>query len=106
AGAPPVWVLGFWGGGPPLPTPPRPHAIMSAIPPEKAGVGAGINGTLAEFGNGLGVAVLGAVLSSSVASGKSLSAGLGAGQLVGAAAVVAGGFVAAGLLRKAEKNVA
>ncbi|WP_319058988.1 MFS transporter, partial [Streptomyces europaeiscabiei] len=26
------------------------HAIMSAIPPAKAGVGAGINGTLAEFG--------------------------------------------------------
>ncbi|MDX3283838.1 MFS transporter, partial [Streptomyces scabiei] len=34
------------------------HAIMSAIPPAKAGVGAGINGTLAEFGTGLGVAVL------------------------------------------------
>ncbi|WP_408995108.1 MFS transporter, partial [Streptomyces europaeiscabiei] len=30
------------------------HAIMSAIPPAKAGVGAGINGTLAEFGTGLG----------------------------------------------------
>ncbi|WP_189712881.1 MFS transporter [Streptomyces phaeofaciens] len=80
------------------------HAIMSAIPPAKAGVGAGINGTLAEFGNGLGVAVLGAVLSSSVASGKSLSAGLGAGQLVGAVAVLAGGLVAAGLLRRAERQ--
>ncbi|SOD85332.1 MFS transporter [Streptomyces sp. Ag109_G2-15] len=82
------------------------HAIMSAIPSEKAGVGAGINGTLAEFGNGLGVAVLGAVLSSSVASGESLSSGLGAGQLVGAVAVLVGGFVAAGLLRRAERNVA
>ncbi|MFI7499546.1 MFS transporter [Streptomyces sp. NPDC049687] len=79
------------------------HAIMSSIPPAKAGVGAGINGTLAEFGNGLGVAVLGAVLSSSVASGKSLSAGLGAGQLVGAVAVLGGGMVAAGLLRRAER---
>ncbi|UFR03357.1 MFS transporter [Streptomyces sp. Go40/10] len=79
------------------------HAIMSAIPPEKAGVGAGINGTLAEFGNGLGVAVLGAVLSSSVASGESFSAGLGTGQLVGAVAVLLGGFVAAGLLRRAER---
>ncbi|MFG2955464.1 MFS transporter [Streptomyces sp. NPDC048291] len=93
------------GAGCALANPAMAHAIMGAIPPEKAGVGAGINGTLAEFGNGLGVAVLGAVLSSSVASGKSLSAGLGAGQLVGAVAVVAGGFVAAGLLRKAEKNV-
>jgi hypothetical protein len=47
--------------------------------------------------------VLGAVLSSSVASGASLSAGLGAGQLVGAAAVPAGGFVVAALLRRAER---
>ncbi|MFG3295598.1 MFS transporter [Streptomyces sp. NPDC048179] len=94
------------GAGCAIANPAMAHAIMSAIPPEKAGVGAGINGTLAEFGNGLGVAVLGAVLSSSVASGKSFSAGLGAGQLVGAVAVLAGGFVAAGLLRKAEKNVA
>ncbi|MGW0582375.1 MFS transporter [Streptomyces sp. NPDC002920] len=80
------------------------HAIMSAIPPAKAGVGAGINGTLAEFGNGLGVAVLGAVFSSSVASGKSLSAGLGAGQSVGAVAVLLGGVVAAGLLRRADRR--
>lgn len=91
------------GAGCAVANPAMAHAIMSAIPPEKAGVGAGINGTLAEFGNGLGVAVLGAVLSSSVASGESLSAGLGAGQLVGAAAVLVGGFVAAGLLRRAER---
>ncbi len=91
------------GAGCAVANPAMAHAIMSAIPREKAGVGAGINGTLAEFGNGLGVAVLGAVLSSSMASGRSLSAGLGAGQLVGAAAVLAGGFVAAGLLRRAER---
>ncbi|MFD3586689.1 MFS transporter [Streptomyces sp. NPDC058683] len=94
------------GAGCAIANPAMAHAIMSAIPPEKAGVGAGINGTLAEFGNGLGVAVLGAVLSSWVASGKSFSAGLGAGQLVGAVAVVVGGFVAAGLLSRAERNVA
>ncbi|MEU3522838.1 MFS transporter [Streptomyces sp. NPDC038707] len=91
------------GAGCAVANPAMAHAIMSAIPPEKAGVGAGINGTLAEFGNGLGVAVLGAVLSSSVASGRSLADGLGAGQLVGAVAVLAGGFVAAGLLRRAER---
>ncbi|MEU7083071.1 MFS transporter [Streptomyces achromogenes] len=91
------------GAGCAVANPAMAHAIMSAIPPEKAGVGAGINGTLAEFGNGLGVAVLGAVLSSSVASGESLSAGLGTGQLVGAVAVLVGGFVAAGLLRRAER---
>ncbi|MCC5479725.1 MFS transporter [Streptomyces barringtoniae] len=94
------------GAGCAVANPAMAHAVMSAIPPEKAGVGAGVNGTLAEFGNGLGVAVLGAVLSSSVASGESLSAGLGAGQLVGAVAVLLGGFVAAGLLRRAERKVA
>ncbi|MGV9337125.1 MFS transporter [Streptomyces sp. NPDC003688] len=94
------------GAGCALANPAMAHAIMSAIPPDKAGVGAGINGTLAEFGNGLGVAVLGAVLSSAVVSGRSLSAGLGEGQLVGAAAVLAGGFLAAGLLRRAERTAA
>ncbi|MER6026305.1 MFS transporter [Streptomyces sp. NPDC001851] len=94
------------GAGCAVANPAMAHAIMSAIPPERAGVGAGINGTLAEFGNGLGVAVLGAVLSSSVASGESLSAGLGAGQLVGAVAVLVGGLVAAGLLKRAERRIA
>ncbi|MET9530206.1 MULTISPECIES: MFS transporter [unclassified Streptomyces] len=106
------------------------NAIMSAIPPEKAGVGAGVNGTLAEFGNGLGVAVLGAVLNSRFAAllpaalgAASLPAALAAAdgpgergrvadafasgvqtsQLVGAAAVLAGGLLAAVLLRRAER---
>ncbi|MGW5633422.1 MFS transporter [Streptomyces sp. NPDC003832] len=104
------------------------HAIMSAIPREKAGVGAGINGTLAEFGNGLGVAVLGAVLNSrfaaliplaasslpaALASADSaaekreltdaFSAGLETSQLVGALAVLLGGLLAAALLRRAER---
>ncbi|MGW1750992.1 MFS transporter [Streptomyces sp. NPDC002092] len=90
------------GGGCAVANPAMAHAIMSAIPPEKAGVGAGINGTLAEFGNGLGVAVLGAVLSSRVPS-AGLAAGLQTGQLVGAVAVLLGGFVAAALLRRAER---
>ncbi|MGW0706452.1 MFS transporter [Streptomyces sp. NPDC002643] len=104
------------------------HAIMSAIPPAKAGVGAGINGTLAEFGNGLGVAVLGAVLNSRFAALISVAAvslpgalaeagsseeralvveafasGLESSLLVGALAVLLGGLVAAGLLRRAER---
>lgn len=87
------------GAGCAIANPAMAHAIMSSIPPEKAGVGAGINGTLAEFGNGLGVAVLGAVLSSS----GGLVEGLRAGQLVGAAAVLLGGFVAAALLRRAQR---
>jgi len=105
------------------------HAMMSAIPREKAGVGAGLNGTLAEFGNGLGVAVLGAVLNSrfaalipvtasslpaALASAGSaeergrvtdaFSAGLETSQLVGAVAVLLGGLLAAALLRRAERG--
>ncbi|WP_461082866.1 MFS transporter [Streptomyces deserti] len=104
------------------------HAIMSAIPREKAGVGAGVNGTLAEFGNGLGVAVLGAVLTSRfgalipvaasslpaalAAAGsakerevitEAFSSGLETSQSVGALAVLLGGLVAAALLRRAER---
>ncbi|MHC3471182.1 MFS transporter [Streptomyces sp. 7R007] len=87
------------GGGCAIANPAMAHAVMSSIPPEKAGVGAGINGTLAEFGNGLGVAVLGAVLGSS----GGLVEGLRAGQLVGAVAVLLGGFAAAALLRRAQR---
>ncbi|MYW63869.1 MFS transporter [Streptomyces sp. SID8379] len=104
------------------------NAIMSAIPPEKAGVGAGVNGTLAEFGNGLGVAVLGAVLNARFAAlvpvaaaslpaalaaadsagekariADAFSSGLETSQLVGAVAVLVGGLLAAALLRRAER---
>lgn len=71
------------GAGCAIANPAMAHAVMSAIPPDKAGVGAGINGTLAESGNGLGQ-----------------------GRLTGAVAVLAGGFVAAGLLRRAERTAA
>ncbi|HET6855824.1 MAG TPA: MFS transporter [Streptomyces sp.] len=118
------------GAGIALAMPAMANALMSAIPPEKAGVGAGINGTLAEFGNGLGVAVLGAVLNSRFAAlvpaavgAASLPAALAAAgdpgerariadafasgvqtsQLVGAVAVLAGGLLAAALLRRAER---
>ncbi|MFE2885100.1 MFS transporter [Streptomyces sp. NPDC059272] len=110
------------GAGAALANPAMAHAIMSAIPPEKAGVGAGINGTLGEFGNGLGVAVLGAVLSSRFAAVSlpvglaaatsaaerqrvtdSFSAGLEVSQLVGAGAVLTGGLLAAALLWRAER---
>lgn len=116
------------GAGTAIASPAMAHAIMSAIPPEKAGVGAGINGTVAEFGQGLGVAVLGAVLNSRFAAlipvaASSLPAalasagsaeekaritdafasGLESSQLVGAVAVLLGGVVAAALLRRAER---
>ncbi|MGH4034668.1 MFS transporter [Actinomycetota bacterium Odt1-20B] len=116
------------GSGISLAMPAMANAIMSAIPPEKAGVGAGVNGTLAEFGHGLGVAVLGAVLNSRFAALVSVSAaslpaalaaaeseterakiadafasGLETSQLVGAVAVFLGGVVAAALLKRAER---
>ncbi|MFI1103374.1 MFS transporter [Streptomyces melanogenes] len=118
------------GAGIAVSMPAMANTLMSAIPPEKAGVGAGVNGTLAEFGNGLGVAVLGAVLNSrfaalvpSVVGAASLPAALAAAgddserskisdafasgletsQLVGAAAVLAGGLLAAALLARAER---
>ncbi|MER6617043.1 MFS transporter [Streptomyces xantholiticus] len=121
------------GAGVALSMPAMANAIMSAIPPEKAGVGAGINGTLAEFGNGLGVAVLGAVLGSRFAAlvptavgaaslpaalaaadgadekariSDAFASGLETSQLVGAAAVLAGGLLAALLLRRAERAAA
>ncbi|MFI7387784.1 MFS transporter [Streptomyces sp. NPDC049813] len=106
-------------------------AVLGAMPREKAGAGAGIEGTVTEFGSGLGVAVLGAVLSARFSAlvpvtAASLPAALAAadsaaerstvtrafgsaletGQLVGAAAVLAGGLVAATLLRRAERSAA
>ncbi|MEU6390978.1 MFS transporter [Streptomyces sp. NPDC046939] len=106
-------------------------AVLGAIPREKAGAGAGIEGTVTEFGSGLGVAVLGAVLSSRFAAlapvtAASLPAALAAadsteerrtvtrafasaletGQLVGAAAVLLGGLLAATLLNRAERPTA
>jgi hypothetical protein len=118
------------GAGIALAMPAMANAIMSAIPPAKAGVGAGVNGTLAEFGNGLGVAVLGAVLNSRFAAlvpaavgaaslpaalsaatddserqriTDAFASGLETSQLVGAVAVLAGGLLAAVLLRRAER---
>ncbi|MFJ4772655.1 MFS transporter [Streptomyces uncialis] len=120
--------LVMMGAGIAVAAPAMANAIMSAIPQEKAGVGAGINGTLAEFGTGLGVAVLGAVLNSrffalvavSAASlpaalaaagsqaereriADAFASGLATSQLVGAAGVLFGGLLAAALLRRAER---
>ncbi|PJN02483.1 MFS transporter [Streptomyces sp. CB01201] len=117
------------GAGIALSMPAMANAIMSAIPPEKAGVGAGVNGTLGEFGNGLGVAVLGAVLNSRFAAlapvaaaslpaalaaagdgaergriADAFASGLETSQLVGAGAVLAGGLLAAVLLHRAERS--
>lgn len=122
------------GSGIALAMPAMANAVMSSIPPAKAGVGAGVQGTITEFGGGLGVAVLGAVLSSRFAA--LLPVGIGAGaagsqhdalaaadtdalrtqvreafatgvstsQLIGAVAVLAGGLLAGLLLHRAAKD--
>ncbi|MGV9225547.1 MFS transporter [Streptomyces albogriseolus] len=106
-------------------------AIMSSIPPAKAGVGAGVQGTLTEFGGGLGVAILGAVLGArfaqllpeAIGGSGSLAEALrdadtprlvaqahdafadavSTSQLIGAAAVFTGGLLAAMLLNRADR---
>ncbi|MEU4398328.1 MFS transporter [Micromonospora orduensis] len=109
------------------------EAVMSAIPAEKAGAGAGVDGTMTEVGSSLGIAVLGAVLNArfaallpaALAGAGSFPAALAAarsgperesvtaafasaletGQLVGAGAVLLGGLVAAGLLHRADRPI-
>ncbi|WP_432066959.1 MFS transporter [Streptomyces sp. C10-9-1] len=125
--------LVLMGSGIALAMPAMASALMSSIPPEKAGVGAGVQGTITEFGGGLGVAVLGAVLNSrfaallpaTVAAGTAgslhealaadssgdvqeqirdaFASGVGTSQLIGAAAVFAGGLLAGLLLHRAAR---
>jgi len=63
----PIWVLvvlGFlMGAGMAHVMPPVTVAIMGALPREKAGAGSALNNTFRQVGGSLGVAVLGAVLS-------------------------------------------
>ncbi|MDQ0942279.1 hypothetical protein QFZ67_003984 [Streptomyces sp. V1I1] len=94
-----------------------------------AGVGAGINGTLAEFGNGLGgpssvpcsapasprsyrrvgaASLPAALAAAGDADGRerisdAFASGLRTSQLVGAVAVLAGGLLAAMLLRRSDR---
>jgi EmrB/QacA subfamily drug resistance transporter len=123
-----VLLLGLvlMGVGCALANPAIAEAVMGAIPPERAGAGAGIDGTMSELGTSLGVAALGAVLNSrftALAAAASLPAALAAaqtpaartaamdafaaalrtGQLAGAAAILLGGCVTALLLRRASR---
>jgi fucose permease len=56
------------GAGVGLAMPALATSIMTAISRKRAGTGAGVNGTLQEFGASLGVAILGAVLSARFAA--------------------------------------
>lgn len=103
------------------------EAVMSAVPADQAGAGAGIDGTMSELGGALGVAVLGAVMNARFVSLLPAAAasfpaalaaartdadraavtgafarGLESGQLAGAAAVLIGGLLTAVLLHRAQ----
>ncbi|MEV6207398.1 MFS transporter [Kitasatospora sp. NPDC051914] len=104
------------------------EAVVGAIPQERAGAGAGIDGAMAEVGASLGVAALGAVMNARITAllpaAASVPAALAAAgteteraavldaftaasrtaQLAGAAAVLAGGLLAALLLRRAARH--
>ncbi|WP_238012212.1 MFS transporter [Dactylosporangium sp. AC04546] len=64
----PIWVVGalffVMGVGMANVMPPATEAIMSALPREKAGVGSAVSNTIRQVGGALGVAALGAVISS------------------------------------------
>src|SRR4051812_16832906 len=65
---PPIWVVGaafgVMGVGMANVMPPATETIMSALPREKAGVGSAVSNTIRQLGGALGVAALGAVISS------------------------------------------
>ncbi|MEU0878687.1 DHA2 family efflux MFS transporter permease subunit [Lentzea sp. NPDC005914] len=81
-------LIGFGVG---LAMPVAAHAMMSAIPLERAGTGSGINQTLQEIGASFGVAVLGAVLTSKFIGGLPADLGEDAGRSLPAALSAAAG---------------
>ncbi|MFI5912728.1 MFS transporter [Dactylosporangium sp. NPDC051541] len=64
----PIWIVGalffLMGVGMANVMPPATESIMSALPREKAGVGSAVSNTIRQVGGALGVAALGAVISS------------------------------------------
>ena len=68
-----IWVLEvlafFQGAGMALVMPPATVTIMSSLPREKAGSGSAVNNTFRQVGGSLGVAILGALLSTTYRSG-------------------------------------
>ena len=68
------WIFGMWGIGIGLMLSPLTAAVLSATPPQRAGLGSSVNNTGRQVGYSLGVAVLGTVVvqqfSSNIASFK------------------------------------
>jgi EmrB/QacA subfamily drug resistance transporter len=96
----PIWVVGalfaVMGIGMANVMPSATESIMSVLPREKAGVGSAVSNTIRQVGGALGVATLGAVLSSvyrnnlgdnvPAAAKESISAAYGVAERAGAAA--------------------
>ncbi|MFI1914628.1 MFS transporter [Nocardia sp. NPDC020380] len=60
----PALAMALVGAGAGLAIPAAIGALMGAVPPEQAGVGSALNDTIQQTGGALGVAILGAILSS------------------------------------------
>jgi DHA2 family multidrug resistance protein-like MFS transporter len=99
----PIWVVGalffLMGVGMANVMPPATEAIMAVLPREKAGVGSAVSNTIRQVGGALGVAALGAVISSyyrddmagatkglPAVAGESISGAYGVAEHAGAAA--------------------
>lgn len=86
------------GAGAGLAMPAAIAALMSAVPEEHAGVGSALNDTIQQAGAAFGVAVLGAVLSSTYSSGMPASAPAAARESIGDGLAVAARTKDTGLL--------
>jgi EmrB/QacA subfamily drug resistance transporter len=89
-----VVALVLLAGGMAITVAPATGAIMSTIPPHKAGVGSAVNDTTRELGGALGIAALGSIVSSAYRHKVDVSnlpgdAGVAAKESIGAAVGVA-----------------
>jgi fucose permease len=66
-------------------------ALMGSIPPERAGIASGLNGTLTELGNSFGIAILGSLLSARFAASLPDTLGEGADRSMTSALQAAAG---------------
>ncbi|BAL90886.1 putative MFS transporter [Actinoplanes missouriensis 431] len=96
----PIWIVAVTffvqGVGMANVMPPATEAIMSALPREKAGVGSAVSNTIRQLGGALGVAVLGAVVSSVYRSNLEAPAGLPDAAADLARESIAGAYAVAG----------
>lgn len=93
--ATPTWLVmvvhGMLGCGMGLATAPSTGSIMSALPPEKSGVGSAMNDTSREVGGAIGIAVLGSLLNVAFRA-RIVDVGPQAQAAVGGAGVLTGGI--------------